>query len=228
MTLPSPHAILFDWDNTLVNTWPTIHEALNHCMRAMGHDEWSLEQVKRYVKKSMRDAFPELFGDRWEDAAHIYQEYYRSIHLTNLQALPGALDVLNLLRDDGMPVGVVSNKRGPNLRTECEHLGWQTYFQAVVGADDAEQDKPSAAPALKALKQLGIEPSRNVWFVGDTVIDLECAANLGATAILYGDVQTDPGRYDGHAFAVHLRDHAAFLALLDGGVPEAAERGASA
>ena len=26
--LRSPRAILFDWDNTLVDTWATIHEAL--------------------------------------------------------------------------------------------------------------------------------------------------------------------------------------------------------
>ena len=27
--LPRPRAILFDWDNTLVDSWVTIHEALN-------------------------------------------------------------------------------------------------------------------------------------------------------------------------------------------------------
>ena len=27
--LGRPRAILFDWDNTLVDSWATIHEALN-------------------------------------------------------------------------------------------------------------------------------------------------------------------------------------------------------
>ena len=30
-----PRAILFDWDNTLVDSWATIHEALNFVMAAM-------------------------------------------------------------------------------------------------------------------------------------------------------------------------------------------------
>src|SRR5947207_1478268 len=33
--LPRPRAILFDWDNTLVDSWVTIHEALNITMAAM-------------------------------------------------------------------------------------------------------------------------------------------------------------------------------------------------
>ncbi|MCI5050547.1 MAG: HAD hydrolase-like protein, partial [Rickettsiales bacterium] len=59
--LTRPRAILFDWDNTLVNTWPTIHEALNVLMREKGREEWTLDQTKANVKKSMRDAFPAMF-----------------------------------------------------------------------------------------------------------------------------------------------------------------------
>ena len=31
-----PQAALFDWDNTLVDTWPVIHEAMNTTLSAMG------------------------------------------------------------------------------------------------------------------------------------------------------------------------------------------------
>lgn len=212
--ITTPKAILFDWDNTLVNTWPTIHEALNHCMREMGQPEWSMEKVKNHVKQSMRDAFPELFGDQWEEAAHIYQTYYRSIHLRNMEALDGSETVLQWLQTQPVYVAVVSNKRGPNLRTECDHIGWTHYFDRIIGADDAERDKPDPAPALMALEGSGISPSASVWFIGDTVIDLECAANLGAIPVLYGNVQTDTASYNGHAFEAHVKDHAALLSLM--------------
>ena len=74
--LPRPRAILFDWDNTLVDTWPLIHAALNQTLRHMQHPEWSLEKVRANVKKSMRESFPEMFGDRWEVAAKHYQDSY--------------------------------------------------------------------------------------------------------------------------------------------------------
>ena len=200
----------------MVNTWPTIHRALNHCLREMGHDEWSLERVKGNVKKSMRDAFPEMFGDKWEDAAQIYQTFYRSIHLENLEVLEGAVALLDFLKTQPIHVALVSNKRGPTLRLEAEHLGWSHYFDALIGAGDAERDKPAPAPALLALEGSGIEAGKDVWFIGDTVIDLECANNSGLTPVLYGDVEADDGDYLGHGYDLHIKDHASLLSSLRG------------
>jgi len=67
--LRRPRAILFDWDNTLVDTWVTIHEALNFLMRAMDRPEWSLAETRERVRLSLREAFPLYFGERWEEAA---------------------------------------------------------------------------------------------------------------------------------------------------------------
>ena len=206
-----PRAILFDWDNTLVDTWPTIHEALNHTLREMKHPEWSLEQVKSSVKKSMRDAFPAMFGDEWEKAADIYQGYYRSIHLNNLQGLPHAEELLQFVRGLPLFVAVVSNKKGDNLRKEVAHIGWGHYFDTVVGAADAERDKPHPDPVHLALKGTDIEPGDHVWFIGDTVIDLECAANTTCRPLLYGPVDTLEGTYEGFPFAHHAPDHQALL-----------------
>ena len=43
--LTRPRAILFDWDNTLVDSWTTIHEALNAVMAAMEKPLWSLRET---------------------------------------------------------------------------------------------------------------------------------------------------------------------------------------
>jgi phosphoglycolate phosphatase len=213
MTLTTPRAILFDWDNTLVNTWPVIHFALNQTMRGMGAEEWSMEKVRANVKRSMRDSFPELFGDRWEDAAHIYTQSYKSVHLERLEALEGAETVLQFLQSAPLFRGIVSNKRGPSLRQEVAHLSWGDYFHVQVGADDATHDKPNPAPVLHALQGTDIFPASDVWFIGDSSIDLECAKNTGCTPILYGPHTTQNGSYDGFAFAYHARNHDDLLQL---------------
>lgn len=210
----APRAILFDWDNTLVDTWPVIHAALNETMRAMGEAEWTLQHVRSNVKRSMRDSFPELFGDRWEDAARTYQQSYRSMHLQQLQPLEGALEVLQFLRTQKTFVGIVSNKRGPTLRDEVKHLGWNGYFDVETGSGDAQCDKPHPSMVQHALTGSGIAPAADVLFVGDTTIDLECAKNTGCTPILYGDVPAGEGKYEGFAFAHHARDHAGLLHFL--------------
>jgi phosphoglycolate phosphatase len=63
-----PRAILFDWDNTLIDSWPTIHAATNVVLDAMGLPTWTLEEAKVRVRHSLRDTFPKMFGDRWEEA----------------------------------------------------------------------------------------------------------------------------------------------------------------
>ena len=54
-TLTLPKAVIFDWDNTLVDSWPVIHHALNETLEAYGKPLWTLEETKDRVRHSMRD-----------------------------------------------------------------------------------------------------------------------------------------------------------------------------
>ena len=214
MKLESPQAVLFDWDNTLVDTWPTIHRALNMTLDHMQHPQWSLEKVKANVKRSMRESFPEMFAQRWQEAATHYQQSYRAIHLQHLQPLPGAEATLRLLKQKKPFLGVVTNKKSDTLQLELDHLGWREYFDVLVGAGDAARDKPSADPALLALTHYTGARGAAVWFVGDTGVDLECAAAIDATSILFGDHTLQGMVHDGHAFMAHARDHAQLQQLF--------------
>lgn len=185
-----PRALLFDWDNTLVDSWPTIHEALNATLTAMGHLPWTLEESKERVRLSLRDSFPLLFGGRWEEARRIYLDAFLAMHLERLNALPGVVELLEQLTGAEFYLGVVSNKTGPILRREAERLGWTSYFRRLVGATDAAVDKPDAAPVIMALDGSGIPAGPDVWFVGDTAVDMQCAMNAGCVPVLLG--QSDP------------------------------------
>lgn len=184
--LARPRAILFDWDNTLVDSWATIHEALNLVMAAMGKPPWSLEETRRRVRLSLRESFPVHFGARWEEARDIYLDRFRAIHLDRLAALPGCGELLRGLAAEKIFLGVVSNKTGALLRREAEQLGWSSYFGRLVGAGDAAVDKPDAAPVRLALEPSGIAAEDGVWFVGDTGVDMECAVNSGCVPVLLG------------------------------------------
>lgn len=210
MTLPKPKAILFDWDNTLVDTWPVIHQALHETFIAMGHTPWTLEEVKERVKHSARDAFPPLFGDQWQRAADIYRDAYRSRNLQHLQPLPQADAVLRWFQQQNIPMGIVSNKVGDTLRRESAHLGWDRYFEALIGATDTAHDKPHPAPVQKALELMGLEASPDIWFMGDSTVDIEVAHRTGLTPILYGI----PKGEISHHYDQQFIDHAALLAVL--------------
>jgi len=182
--LPRPSAVVFDWDNTLVDTWPVIHAALARTFETMGHAPWSLQETKARVSKSLRDSFPGLFGDRWEEAREVFYATFREIHLDGLGALPGAVDLLDKLHRNTVPMAIVSNKTGSFLRTEVGHLGWDGYFGAVVGAGDAVRDKPDPAALIMALEPLEQPMRETVWFIGDSRSDLELAKAARCTGIL--------------------------------------------
>lgn len=184
LPLTRPRAVIFDWDNTLVDSWVCIRESYNMTFRHFGMAEWSLEETRERVAASMRDSFPAMFGDRWPEARDVFTRSFEAIHLDYLDPLPGAAEMLEALRAEGLVLAVVSNKRGGFLRKEAGIMGWAGHFVRLVGADDAEADKPAAAPVHLALSGTGITAGRDVWFVGDSPIDTHCAVNSGCTPIL--------------------------------------------
>jgi phosphoglycolate phosphatase len=182
--LPRPKAIVFDWDNTLIDSWGSIHDAQNHTLVHFGLKPWSLEETRRRVRGSMRDSYPELFGERWREAGEVFYARFAARHLETLTPLPGAGAMLAELSAAGIYLAIVSNKKGDYLRKEVFHLGWNRFFGRVVGAFDAPKDKPSVDPVDLALAGSGIARGFDVWFAGDADIDMECAGKAGCVAVL--------------------------------------------
>ena len=196
--LRRPAAIIFDWDDTLIDNWRAIHAGLNATMDAMGYERWSFEKTKSNVRRSMRDSFPEYFGDRWEEAADVFISNIQQNHLETIDVLDGVPEMLNTLEGLGIYLGVVSNKNGILLREEAEHLQWSPVFGAIVGANDAEKDKPNPAPIYLALHYSGLNPDKSVWYVGDAPSDMECAHRAGVLGVQMVTPEADPSNYADH------------------------------
>ncbi len=147
-TLAPPQAVLFDWDNTLIDSWAAIQDAQNYTLAYFGLKPWTLDEVRARVRGSMRDTFPAMFGERWREAGEVFYARFTEHHLDALKPLPGAEEMLRSLQESGVYLGVVSNKKGDYLRAEAARLGWQGYFGSIVGAFDAARDKPATDPVL--------------------------------------------------------------------------------
>ena len=179
-----PKAIIFDWDSTLIDNWQSITNALNATLIEMGKAPWNATQVRQNSKNSAREAFPRLFGDQWEVALDFFYKVFKEVHLTGIQPLPGAENLLQFLREEGIYSGIISNKNGTFLRKEIKKLDWNKYFDNVLGATDLDVDKPSKEIIDALLEETEILPSKSVWFIGDAIVDLECAYMANCTPIL--------------------------------------------
>lgn len=184
--LARPRAVIFDWDNTLVDSWIPIHAALAETFEAMGLVPWTLAETRERVRYSMRESFPRLFGDSWEEAGRCFYQAFERLHLDHLTPLPGADAMLRDMHAAGLCLSVVSNKTGKYLRREVAQLGWEALFHRVVGAGDAARDKPAEDPVHMALEGSGVAAGDSVWFVGDAGIDMEIAHRTGCVPVLLG------------------------------------------
>jgi phosphoglycolate phosphatase len=186
-----PSALLFDWDNTLVDAWAGVTAALNATFDAFGLPHWTDEDTRQRARQALGTSFQTMFGAGWERARDVFHAAMRDAHLRHVRPMPGATAALEAAR--GWPQGVVSNKDGPYLRAEVAHLGWTDRFGAIVGAGDATADKPDAAPILLALARMDVAASPAVWYLGDAAIDMETARAAGVTGVLIGDASHDGG-----------------------------------
>ncbi|MBI3441174.1 MAG: HAD-IA family hydrolase [Proteobacteria bacterium] len=184
MISKKPKAVIFDWDDTIVDSWPIAMKALNAALVGMGQEAWSDDEARRRCGGSARDLFHHLFGDRWQEADKIYYDTFVRLALDNTNIHLHVEDILKFLTKHKVYLAVVSNKRGHLLRSEAEHLQFNQYFDKIVGAGDAAADKPDPAPVHMALQDSGISADADVWFVGDSHTDMICASNAGCTAIL--------------------------------------------
>jgi len=215
--LRAPRAILFDWDNTLVDTWTVIHAALEPTFEAMGQRPWTLEECRQRVRGSARDEFPRLFGERTAEATRLFYERFEATHLDLLRELPGAARLLDQLREQGFYLGVVSNKRGTTLRKEAAHIGWDGHFRRLVGATDAPRDKPAPDPVFMALDAEAPPAPGDVWFVGDTDIDMLCAVRSGCVPVLLREAPPEAEEFLDCRPRLHLGNCEALGELLVGG-----------
>lgn len=210
-----PRAVIFDWDDTIVDTWTVATQALAETLQAMGHAVWTEEEMRAKAGPSARDMFMQMFGDRWQDADRIYYDAYHRLHGGKTALLSGVAGTLEYLRRKGVYLAVASNKRGEYLREEAARAGLAGHFSRIVGAGDAEKDKPDPAPLYLALADSGIVPDTSVWYVGDAHTDMMCAYSAGCAGIL---IETKPPPNEllfKNPPAQRVRNHGHFMEFID-------------
>jgi len=209
-----PKAVLFDWDSTLVDSLPLVHEALNHTLVKYNSSLWSIEDTQVKIHQSFRDYFPILFPENWPEVVNAFRSRYLEINI-DLKPFPVAIDVLNLLKELDIYIALISNKRGDILRNELTRLNWHGYFSKVIGSEDLKHDKPHPITVEIALENTDIIPDHHpVWFVGDSVTDMETAYNTNCIPVFFGSDDHSGERYAHCRPEIIFADHQNLLSHL--------------
>jgi putative hydrolase of the HAD superfamily len=121
----------------------------------------------------------ELLGLRSQPglALAMEQEYWRE-YLLAARLRSGAADLLGALRYHGVVVGMVTDLTAQIQFRKLVHLGLDKLFDHVVTSEEATTDKIGLEPFRVLLERVGDDARRHVWFVGDSVADVDCVDRL--------------------------------------------------
>ncbi len=128
----------------------------------------------------MRDLDP----DRVDELVDAYRAHNEPLH-AELEAFPGVLDLLDVLRDEGRRLGIVTAKRLRTVGLAIDRIPALGKVDVVIGAEDTERHKPEPDPVLEALRRLRAEPAEAAY-VGDSPFDIRAAKAAGVLAVAVG------------------------------------------
>ena len=177
-------AILFDMDGVLIDSFDLWYGAFNGLKEKYGLKRLSLEDFKKNVwgTSTEKNAKKHFKGVKVEE---IKANYSKAIadNLHKSKLMPMAKEILKLIKDKNVKLGLVTNTSKELVIKALEAHGIDTFFDAIVTADDAERPKPYPDPVIKLCKNLGVEP-QEAMLVGDTKNDY--LAGKGAGCVVVG------------------------------------------
>ncbi len=179
--IQSIHAVLFDFDGTLGDSYPAITASVNHVRELRGLPPWSVAEVSRHVGRGAEFLMQETVP-RGDVAANVaaYKSHHPSVMHGGTHLYPGVADTLRRLHEKGLPLAVCSNKPVAFTRDLLAYLKVAAYFAAVLGPEDVARPKPAPDMLLAGLTRLQVSAAAALY-VGDMTIDIQTARGAGVT-----------------------------------------------
>jgi len=128
-----------------------------------------------FIKASGADLDPAVY-------AEVFSSVYGDLLRGGVELLPGAHSLVSELKDRGYRLAVVSSSLQWMMDEVLSQTGLGALFDASVSADDVKKEKPSPEPYLKAVSDLGLEPSQAV-VVEDSETGVASAIAAGVPVI---------------------------------------------
>jgi HAD superfamily hydrolase (TIGR01509 family) len=161
--LPALQAVLWDMDGTLVDSEKVWAEVQLELMAELGAT-WTIEDCMTLIGSDLREAvkvwlarIPDgvITGD--ELAHRMFSEVVEALR-KEVTFQPGALELLQALRKDGVPCALVSASYRTMIDAVLGHLP-PDPFDVIVAGDEVTLGKPNPEPYLTAAAKLGVDPA---------------------------------------------------------------------
>jgi HAD superfamily hydrolase (TIGR01509 family) len=179
-------AVLLDVDGTLIDSNDAHAQAWVDAGAEFGH-AIEFAQVRRMIGMGGDKVLPQLTGleEDSDEGSRLLDrrgEIFRSRYLSTLSAMPGAVALVERLRDDGRKLVIATSASAEDLKPLLKQVGLEWLEEDATDSDDADASKPEPDIIEAALKKTGAAASE-VVLIGDTPYDVKAAARAGVRTL---------------------------------------------
>ncbi len=179
--------VLWDLDGTLVDSAEQHYAAWRDTLAERGR-EHPREEFARFFGRRNDVILHEMFGDELDSAGAARlagekeERYRRLVRTRGLEPLPGVMDWLRRLKEQGFRQALATMAPAANVEVVVEVLGLGSFLDATAAAEDVASGKPAPDIFLEAARRIRVPPSRCV-VVEDAPAGLEGARRAGMRSV---------------------------------------------
>jgi HAD superfamily hydrolase (TIGR01509 family) len=185
--LPQPAALLFDLDGTLVDT---VSTRLETWLQALGEFEITADRAavarligsdgRRLARTVAERSGSPIDLDEATAIDHRAGQIYDRLN-TNPRPLEGAVQLLDELDTRHIPWAIATSSLRAQVKASVDALQLPRRPMIVDGSD-VEHAKPAPDLLLSAAQELRVSSER-IWYVGDSIWDMEAARAAGMPSV---------------------------------------------
>lgn len=169
--------VIFDLDSTLGDTLPICLAAFHRAFsEGYGQDFTDEEIVANYGPTEEGIIMKMTPEHLWDKCISLYWEEYENQHLDCREPFSGIKDALDLLKDRGTSLAVVTGKGRTSMMISLRYLGIENYFETVESGSDDGPVKPHLMK--KVISNWGF-PVEKIAYLGDAPSDVDAAKSVG-------------------------------------------------
>ncbi|MFC2158592.1 HAD family hydrolase [Acidobacteriota bacterium] len=204
-------AIIFDLDGTLLNTLDDIADSMNCVLEENGFPIHAVEKYKYFVGDGItalvKRAIPveNRDGNTLRSLEIRMREIYKVRWNLKTRPYEGIPELLNGLKDRGVPMSILSNKPDEYTQLTVQKYLGEWPFKVVLGSKSDLPKKPAPHGVLAISQVLGVNP-QECAYVGDMDIDMKTALAAGMNPIgVYWGFRTEEELIENGALFVFER-----------------------